>query len=185
MIDFTKVAKLLANGNDPTRLAVALESYSRLIGLRRLTMDDNKHDQDLLLAARTLEEKLLDYVKDELGLPTPDCIEQILLYLPELIEFLQAQVRPPQKGNLPPDSRHRLCAAVCLEAWRHYHDGKAEPYSSDLQEACEAYWRICRGDPETASSVNIKNWQRDLVRARNANDEAFRQNFLHYITSPK
>jgi hypothetical protein len=126
---FTKVAELLTNGNDPTRLAVALESYSRLIGVRRLTMDDNKDDEHLLLAAKILEEKLPYYVTEHLGLPTPECIDQILIYLPELIEFLQAQVRPPQKGNLPPDSRRRVCAGICLDAWRHYH-GKAEPYSS-------------------------------------------------------
>jgi hypothetical protein len=181
---FTDVAKLLANGNDPARLAVALASYARLIGLRRLTMDDNQDDEHLLLAAQILEEKLPYYVQDHLGLPTPDYIDQILIALPELIEFLQAQVRPPQKGNDPPDSRRRVCAGVCLEAWRHYHS-EAQPYSSELQKACEVYWQSC-GNPETGeANGSIKNWERFLVWARDVNDEDFRQNFLHYITTPK
>jgi len=180
---FLDVAKLLANGNDPDRLAVALASYARLIGVRRLTMDDNQDDERLLLAAQFLEERLPDYVHDHLGLPTADFIDQILLYLPELIDFLKAQVRPPQKGNFPPDSRRHLCAGVCLEAWRYYH-GEAEPYSSRLQGACEVYWQAC-DHPETGDSGSIRNWERDLVWARDANDEGFRQDFLHYITTAK
>ena len=181
---FLEVAKLLANGNDPAPLAVALASYARLIGVRRLTMDDNKDDEHLLLAAQILEEKLPYYVQDHLGLPTPDYIAEILIRLPELIEFLQAQVRPPQKGNLPPDSRRRVCASICLEAWRHYH-GEARPYSSELQSACEAYWQAC-GNPETGNAKgSIRNWERDLVWARDESDEGFRQDFLHYITTSK
>ena len=182
---FTDVAMLLVNGNDPKRLAVALASYARLIGIRRLTMADNEDDKHLLTAARILEEKLPLYVQDHLGLPTPDYIDAILVALPELIEFLQAQVRPPQKGNDPPDSRRRVCAGVCLEAWRYYHHGQAQPYSSKLQDACEMYWQRC-GNPETGNAKgSIKNWERDLVWARDVNDEDFRQNFLHYITTPK
>jgi hypothetical protein len=171
---------LLVNGNDPKRLAVALENYSRLVGFpRRLTMDDNKDDEHLLLAARILDEKLPYYVQDHLGLPTPEYVDAILIALPELIEFLEAQVRPPQKGGQPPDSRRRICAAVCAEAWRHYH-GEAQPFSSRLQEACEAYWQSC-GHPETGkANGSIRNWERHLRWAVDANDEEFRESFLHY-----
>ena len=41
---FTDVAMLLVNGNDPKRLAVALASYSRLIGTRRPNEDDDRDD---------------------------------------------------------------------------------------------------------------------------------------------
>jgi len=97
---FTDVAMLLVNGNDPKRLAVALASYSRLIGTRRPNEDDDRDDDALLLAARVLEEKLPHYVQDHLGLPTPDYIDTILIHLPELIEFLQAQRQKPRKLRL-------------------------------------------------------------------------------------
>jgi len=138
----------------------------------------------MLLAARILEEKLQYHVQDHLGLPTRDYVDAVLIALPELIEFLEAQVRPLQKGGRPPDSRRRLCAGVCLEAWRHYH-GEAEPYSSELQAACEAYWQSC-GQPETGdANGSIRNWQRHLLWARDADDEEFRENFRHYITTSK
>jgi hypothetical protein len=182
---FTDVAMMLVNGNDPKRLAVALASYAPLIGIRRLTMDDNQDDEHLLLAAQILEEKLPYYVQDHLGLPTPDYIDEILIRLPKLIEFLKAQVRPPRKGNQPPDSRRRVCAGVCLEAWRYYHHGQAQPFNPKLREACEVYWQSC-GNPETGeANGSIRNWERFLVWARDVNDEDFRQNFLHYITIPK
>jgi len=173
---FTDVAKLLANGNDPARLAEVLALWKRLVGFPH-----RADDRDMLLAARILEEKLPYYVQDHLGLPTRDYVDAILIALPELIEFLQAQVRPPRKGNRPPDSRRRLCAAVCLEAWRHYH-GEAEPYSPNLQIACEAYWQSC-GHPETGDVGSIRNWERCLVWARDADDEEFRDNFHQSLTT--
>jgi len=182
---FTDVAMMLVNGNDPKRLAIALASYARLIGVRRLTKDDDKDDRDMLTAARILEEKLPYYDQDHLGLPTPDYIHAVLIALPELIEFLEAQVRPRQKGGQLPDSRRKVCAAVCAEAWRHYHHGEAQPFSSKLQEACEVYWQSC-GNPETGeANGSIRNWERVLVDVVRANDEEFREDFLHYITTPK
>jgi hypothetical protein len=176
---------LLVNGNDPKRLAVALARYSRLIGTRRPNEDDDRDDDALLLAARVLEEKLPHYVQDHPGLPTPDYIDTILIHLPELIEFLQAQRRPPRKGGKAPDGRRKLYAAVCAEAWRHYHHGEAQPFSSKLQEACEVYWQSC-DNPETGeANGSIRNWERFLRQVVDANDQEFRENFLHYITTPK
>ena len=167
-------AAMLANGNDPESLAVALADWARLVGFHRA--DDDQDDRDMLLAARILEEKLQYHVQDHLGLPTRDYVHAVLIALPELIEFLEAQVRPRQKGNRPPDSRRRLCAGVCLEAWRHYH-GEAEPYSSELQAACEAYWQSC-GQPETGdANGSIRNWQRHLLWARDADDEGSERTF--------
>jgi hypothetical protein len=74
-----------------------------------------------------------------------------------------------------------ICAAVCAEAWRHYHHGQVHPYSSKLQEACEVYWQACGKD----ASGSIRNWERSLLDFVAANDEEFRKNFLHYITIPK
>ena len=178
---FTDIAKLLANGNDPDRLAEALASWARLVGFPHRA-DDDQDDRDMLIAAQILEEKLPYYVQDHLGLPTRDYVDTILIALPELIEFLKTQVRPPRKGNRPPDSRRRLCAAVCLEAWRHYHD-EAEPYSPNLQAACEAYWQYC-GQPETGeANGSIRNWERFLVWARDESDEEFRENFGQSLTT--
>jgi hypothetical protein len=182
---FTDVAMLLVNGNDPKRLAIALASYARLIGVRRLTKDDDKDDRDMLTAARILEEKLPYYDQDYLGLRTPDYIHAVLIALPELIEFLEAQVRHPREGGRLPDSRRRICAAVCAEAWRHYHHGQVQPFSSKLQEACEVYWQSC-GHPETGeANGSIRNWERFLRWAVDESDEEFREDFLHYITTPK
>jgi hypothetical protein len=176
---------MLVNGNDPKLLAVALADYSRLIGSRRSNKDDDKDADALLLAARVLEEKLPYYVQDHLGVLTRECIEEILIALPKLIEFLQAQVRPPRKGGQSPDGRRKLCAAVCAEAWRHYHHGEVQPFSSKLQEACEVYWQAC-GNPETGdASGSIRNWERSLRDVVAANDEEFRENFLHYIAIRK
>jgi hypothetical protein len=109
---FLEAAKMLANGNDHDRLAEVLALWAHLVGFPHRA-DDDKDDRDMLLAARILEEKLPYHVQDHLGLPTRDYVDTILIALPELIEFLQGQVRPPQKGNRPPDSRRRLCAR-CL-----------------------------------------------------------------------
>ena len=184
---FLEAAKLLANGNDPDRLAEALASWARFVGFPHRA-DDDQDDRDMLLAARILEEKLPYYVQDHLGLPTRDYVDAVLTALPELIEFLQAQVRPPQKGGRPPDSRRRLCAAVCAEAWHHYH-GKIEPFSPKLQAACEAYWQCC-DHPETSKTGRLKNWEEFLRWAKRESDEEFRENFLqqlndHLVTTPK
>jgi hypothetical protein len=182
---FTNAAMMLVNGNDPKLLAVALADYSRLIGSRRPNKDNDKDDDALLSAARVLEENLPYYAQHHLVLPAPEYIEEILIALPKLIEFLQAQVRPPRKGGQSRDRRRKICAAICAEAWRHYHHGQVQPYSSKLQEACEIYWRAC-GNPETDdASGSIRNWERPLVDVVAANDEEFRKNFLHYITIPK
>ena len=175
---FLEPAKLLANGNDPERLAEALASWARLVGFPR-RVDDDQDDRDMLLAARILEEKLPYYVQDNLGLPTRDYVDAVLIALPQLIEFLEAQVRPPRKGNRPPDSRRRLCAAVCAEAWRYYR-GETEPYSPHLQAACEAYWQRC-GHPETSKTGRLKNWEPFLVWAKRESDEEFRENFAHQL----
>jgi hypothetical protein len=175
---FLKVATMLANGNDPERLAVVLASWARPIGRQRV--DDDEDDRAMLMAARILEEKLPYYVTDHLpGLSTPDYIDQVLDALPELIEFLKAQVRPPREGNRPPDSRRRVCAAVCAEAWHHYH-GEAQPFSSKLQEACEVYWQRC-GNPETGDSGSIRNWERHLRWAKDESDEEFREDFIRCL----
>ena len=52
---FLEAAKLLANGNDPERLAEALASWARLVGFPHRA-DDDQDDRDMLLAARILDQ---------------------------------------------------------------------------------------------------------------------------------
>jgi hypothetical protein len=78
--------------------------------------------------------------------------------LPIIARYIQL---PGRRGGPIPDSRHRLCAKVCADIWREFH-GAIQPYSENLQKACEEYWRAC-GQPPTGEVDRPKNWERYLV----------------------
>jgi hypothetical protein len=156
-------------------------AFQPLIGGRRANVDDNSDDRKMLEAARYLERWLPTYTiaEEEFGLSIPDCVETVLINLPELIEYLESQMRLPRKGGPSPDGRRLICAGVCAEIWRR-HVGEMQPFSPKLQGACEEYWRAC-GNPETSAMSNLKNWERFLVRVKDENDEAFREDFDRLI----
>ena len=173
---FDEVAKMLAAGEQTFWLIPILAHWSRLIGYRRPNADDDKDDTELLKAAQYLEKRLPTYaiVQEEFGLSVPDCVETILGVLPELTEFPEHQLRPPTKGGPKPDSKARLCAAVCAEVWRRER-GKMQPFSTKLWGACDEYWRAC-GNSQTDT-----DWERYLTWVESANDDEFRDDFDRLI----
>jgi hypothetical protein len=180
---FDRAAKLLTKDQSlPDWLIPALAHYSPLVGGRRSTPDDDRDDHELLKAARYLERWLPTYTiaADEYGLILPDEVETVVMALPEVIEYLETQCREPRKGGPIPDSRAYVCAAVCAYAWRRLCD-EVNPYSPNLLQACEEYWKACGNPEKVTSDGNESNWQRYLVAVKREDDRAFREGFNRFI----
>jgi hypothetical protein len=160
------VAATIANGKSPPEwLAEWLQRHAPLISHGRIDpSDEDRALQRALDAIDVLDGELSFYatIGEVLGFEVPDCVDAASTALTELRYFFEGQRRPARKGGRHPDSRRRLCALVCANAWRRIH-GDAHPYSGHLQEACEAYWQAC-GQPETPTTEFLKSWQRQLVR---------------------
>jgi hypothetical protein len=183
---FANVARMLAKDEPPPEwLVPILRRFSRLIGYRKITNRDEIEVKQMLAAAKELEKLLPIYVdvEEQFGFQNPDCIETVLIALPELIEYLENQLQPGRKGGPIPDSRRRLCASVCAEVWRR-QCGEVQPFSPKLWEACEEYWQTC-GNPETSTEGRLKNWEPYLKWVKQADDEEFREHFQHLITQSK
>jgi hypothetical protein len=182
MTHFASVIEKLGSADWLPRV---LAHYRPLISARKPTKDDDAADKLLLDAARVLERGLGEYslAEDAFGLELPDCVDTVLGALPELIEFLETQVRPPRKGGKAPDNRRLVCAAVCAEIWRLQH-GDVQPFSPHLQEACEKYWQAC-GNDETSTTGRLKNWEPFLREVQNDELMGFRTDFLHLVTDLK
>ena len=163
---FLSAARLIAKGEPPDWLIPALEHFSPLVGYPR-NPGDEAEDQAMIEAARNLEQHLATFAggEEKFGLAVPACVHTVLIELPELIEFLESQLRPVRKGGPTPDSRRKVCAGVCAELWRREH-GEMQPFSVKLWEACEEYWQAC-GNHETSGSGRLKNWEPFLKWARN------------------
>ena len=112
---FTAVALLLTNGTPPPEwLIPELERLSPIIGGRTAGPRDEAYDKEMIVAAKNLEQHLRTIViaEEEFELGVTDCVETVLISLPEVIEFLEAQLRPPHKGGQTPDGRKRVCAVT-------------------------------------------------------------------------
>ena len=163
---FTNVAHVLANGKPlPEWLIRELEQTSEIVGNpRKAGPADEDDDKALLAAVKDLERRLVWEVhvhelieKKWPWLPAPMIFDETANKLFELAQYLESQRRPPRKGGQTPDSRRRVCAGVCAEAWRRLH-GEVQPFSVRLWQACEEYWQAC-GHPETSTSSRLKNWE--------------------------
>jgi hypothetical protein len=175
---FTAVALLLTNGNPPPEwLIPELEQNSSLISYhRKAERGDEDEDRTLLAAVKALEQRLVweVHVHDVIEkkwprLQAPYILDETATKLFELAEYLESQLRPPRGGGPTPDSRKRVCAGVCADAWHRLH-GVIQPYSPKLQAACEEYWQTC-GHPRTSTTGRLKNWEPLLEWARDADDE--------------
>jgi hypothetical protein len=192
---FIAVARILANGKpQPEWLIPVLADFSRLIGYRKLTQQDIvDDDNEMLKAARKLEELLPLYTisDDEWDFQIPDCVETVLIALPELIEFLESQLPPPRLGGRTPDGRRLLCAGVCAEAYDLMH-GELQLYSGVLRQACEDYWLAC-GNPGTGTDAGAingadvrDNWRKPLEHhAKAEGDDWIRSRMKLYLTGQK
>jgi hypothetical protein len=167
-----EVAAMLGAGGEDWAVA-KLRENAKLIGYHTGT-DNDDVERLMFESALHLRDWLPLYLKleQDYGEECPLFIHDALNMLDdELIPFLAEQIKLPRDGR-PPDSRLRLCAAVCLGIWRRVK-GAAQPYSEKLWEACEAYWVAC--DHPSSPKGNVKKWQRLLEWA--ASD--------HHITTPE
>jgi hypothetical protein len=193
---FAVVAHILSNGKpQPEGLVLALADFRRLIGRRKSTAADDDEDKQMLEAAKYLEKWLPIYTvsDEEWDLQIPDCAEGVQILLPELIEFLESQIRPPRLGGKTPDGRRLLCAGVCAEAYSILH-GKLHLHSGILRQACEDYWLAC-GNPATSTpsgavkGANVRdNWRAPLeqyAKAKSAGDDWIAARLALYLTPRK
>jgi hypothetical protein len=171
-IKFKEVAWMLWGGQPPEWVVPLLRDQQRLVGYWRNPSDDD--DKKLIKRATDLAKALSDYGKveaeaeDLYGFPASDVVGAASIALDDLIEYLESQLRPPRRGGPTPDSRRRICAAVCGYVWQRQHR-EVQPYSLKLQEACEAYWQACgqQGTGDSAKGNVHKNWEEFLVRHTN------------------
>jgi hypothetical protein len=154
---FANVARLIASGKpQPEWLIPALEHYSRLVGYRNPGPGDEGEERALLKAVQALEQwlafeaRVYARIEKEFGFPAPTILDDTATQLLELADYLESQLRPPRKGGPTPDSRLRVCAGICAEAWRRLH-GEAQPYSTHLHTACEEYWIACGHSDESGT----------------------------------
>jgi hypothetical protein len=169
---FEEVAAMLGADGDDWAIAKLRES-EELIGYHTGT-DNDDVERLMFESAQHLRTWLPLYLalEKQAGEECPLFIHDALNMLDDdLIPFLAEQINLPRDGR-PPDSRLRLCAAVCLSIWQRVK-GVAQPYSPKLWAACEAYWVAC-GHPENQSG-NVKRWQRLLEWASSD----------HHITTPE
>jgi hypothetical protein len=188
-VKFNEIASMLAGCSPQEWAPRILRRYSDLVGRRKFSRYD---EDDLLKAikgAEALEAVLRQYamVEDEFGFQNPNGVSAVLVDLPDVIDFLKEQLLPDTKGGRIPDSRRRLCAAICMEVW-HRHRGEVQPFNTKLWEACEEYWQTC-GQPETSKHSNLNTWQRFCEWAAERNDDdGWKTDFdwqIQYLTGPK
>ncbi len=123
--EFAAAARALSKGEPPEWVMPKIVHYSRLIGYRKTTKDDETDletdNRGALAAAKYLEEQLQIHVlasymvaEEEHDLIIPDCVETVFGELPELIEYLESQLQPSRKGGPVP-----ITAATSALAYAH------------------------------------------------------------------
>jgi hypothetical protein len=170
------VAHMIAKGPPPDWLAPGLAHFHEHFLSKFVSIDnEGEIEQRMLSCAKYLEQHLPMYIylsEDPYNFDYLDYVDTALISLYEVIQLLEKDIAsiPTRAGGPKPDLRRPLCAAVCAEAYRIIH-GDVEPYSLQLQQACEAYWVAC-GNSETGAWGEPKNWIRylELARARSNNE---------------
>ena len=136
---------------------------------------DEDEDRALLAAVKDLERRLVwevhvhDIIEKKWpGLPAPMILDETMNKLTELAQYLEDQLRPPRKGGQTPDSRRRVCAGVCADAWRRLHGGCSRLASGFGRLAKSTGRRVVI--PKPAPAGRLKNWEPFLKWARDAAD---------------
>ena len=119
-----------------------LERFRPFIGHSRYSTDVTV-EAECVTCAMYLRDWLPMYIQayELVGEDPPEVLEDTFAQLDDLITFLQSDFvlsLDISKGGPKPDRRKRLCALVCQSIW-----SKAQPYSTKLADACDAYWRAC------------------------------------------
>jgi hypothetical protein len=163
--DFTHVAKLFAP-DPPAWIAETLAKYAPDVhpeedGEFTLTRQDYVEDVALILALEKVEADLTavylepEYL-DRLDDNTRDAFEYLELGIGPVLEYLKSQLGPPPTGR-PRQIERRICAKLCADIWARCHDGKDQPWSTKLHDACQAYWVACGGVADNISWRNVLN----------------------------
>ena len=167
----------------PQWLVQGLKWFARLIGRPKHDGETKTIDYRRFAAAKYLQDWLPLYAHlERYGFEIPICVDQTTQDLEELLLFLAKQISHSTSG----DPRRKLCAAVCVESYRFFHNDYVELHSGNLRQACEDLWQAS-GNPTTAKAVGADardNWRRSLEDVADG-DEWVRSRLELYKTSTK
>jgi hypothetical protein len=171
--DFERVARIIANP-PPKWLAERLAQFSPFIGTE-LTSDEQDQLDKKLVAMHDAAVTLIRYLPgintgaELLGmLPSRD-VTTALEVLPKIRKGLAWLTKSRRSVGRRRYIPREFCASVIVEAWKLVH-GSVEPQSTQLLEACAAYWEAC-GHAER----DAKNWWRDTQNAVDNPNELVRR----------
>jgi hypothetical protein len=170
---FDSVARIIANP-PPKWLAEKLAQFSPFI-VTETTSDEADVLDEKIVEMHDAAVTLIKYLPginvggSLLGMLASRDVTTALEVLPRIKKGLARLTRSPRTGRRH-DVPREFCAAVIVEAWKLLHDGSVEPQSSEVLEACAAYWEAC-GHKER----DAKNWWRDTDRAVSKPNEVVRR----------
>jgi hypothetical protein len=139
------------------------ETASARIDLLGTGLDERleRLSDGLNLIARELRDpELSQFLKAEQIIGPPALTKELGAFLEEIRRQADAALLSPYLANesgktkagrgraLPPraSSPRAFCAAVILEAWAQFHEGKYAPASNlKMADAAEEFWRACGG----------------------------------------
>ena len=177
-----EVAKRLADHDPPQWLLQALEEFANLIRQPRSDPETETIERKMFRYAEYIQRWLELYRRlEKYGFELEISLDDIDTKLEELRQFLAKELTHSTSG----DPRRKLCAAVCVEGYRLFHD-HVQPHSGNLRQTSEDLWLAC-GNPTTAKAVGAdvrENWRRSLEDVA-AGDEWVLSRFELYKTSTK
>jgi hypothetical protein len=156
------VAYRIANGGDPPDwLAPALERVSPFVQSEaKITPSLYREYKNRLRRMKKAIDTLLELFPLIERLPDgllPPILTGFEENLPVLRQWLDELIRRP--GGRRPHLGRELCADLICFYWKRVN-GKIEPRSDRVYDACELYWQVCGNDP----SGDIENWRRMVSR---------------------
>jgi hypothetical protein len=158
--DFAHVARLFSP-DPPDWIAEALAEYALHIGGPEVTRtrQDYLDDVALFIALDKVEAELGPYLEPEylnlLDDNTRDAFENLDQGIGLVLAHIKETLGPLPIGRPRQLGRH-LCAKLCSDIWTRCQ-GKAQPWSTKLHDACQAYWIACGGSADSISWRNILN----------------------------
>jgi hypothetical protein len=160
---FYDVARIIAKGNPPEWLPIALGHFSPGIGEDlgdyNWLIEKTVHAiDDLLFVLPVFEHLGFGFAGEHKDART------VLALLPGIKKDFERGLR--QGTGRKPDTVRAHCAAVMIEAWKQSHDGRVEPHSKEFRQACGEYWIACGGKKIGAKQGNwLANWRRPIEDA--------------------
>jgi hypothetical protein len=166
---FATVARIIAKGEPPAWLPIALEHFSPGIGedvgdynwLIKKTVDAVDHLLRVLPVLENLGFGLAGERNDA---------RVVLALLPGIKEDFE-RVLHHGTGRRP-DVGKIICAAVMIEVWKQSR-GMVKPHSTEFREACAEYWKACGG--KEPGEGDPANWRRPIEDALATPEEWIRK----------